>query len=174
MFRKIILSTILATIFFCGQCFAAQDYPICNKNQNDFVKNFNAAANNLGFTFETPELFPMENSPDEGQTYLLKAVPDNVHALAFVITNKDNFLTVINLATDDVEIAKKMFKPALLAVGLTEKEITAKPVFKKTETLNSFWCAESKRYVNVNTHLDADNSGIFYIEIVASKDKPAK
>ena len=174
MLRKIILSTILATIFFCGQCFAASEYPICSKDQNAFIASFNTAAKNLGFTLGTPESLPMENNPDNVNVYSVEPVPGNVHAGSFVITDKDNFVNRILLVTDDVEIATKMFKPALLAVGLTENEINVNPTFDTTAMLNSFWCEATKRYVNVVTAINKDNSDVVYILILASQDKPKK
>ena len=172
MLRKIILSSILAMIFFCGQCFAAQDYPICNKDQNDFIASFNAAASNLEFTLGTPELLPMETNPNDEHLYSVEPVPDTFHAGAFVMTDKDNFVNRILLVTDTVENAEKIFKPALLAVGLTENEINVAPVFNKNETVNSFWCAATKRYVNVTTAINADNPDVIYILILASLEKP--
>lgn len=171
MLRKIFLSSILMTIFFFSQCFAAQDYPICNKDQNDFIKNFNAAASNLGFILGTPELLTTENNPYDEHIYSVDPVPDTFNAGAFILTSKDNFLNRILLGSDNEEIVKKMFKPALLAVGLAENEITAEPVFDKTKTVNSFWCAATKRYINVETASVENNPGSYYILILASSEK---
>lgn len=178
MIKKIFLASLLSIIFSCAQCFAAQnsDSPLCEKNPATFIAAFNQSANNNGgnFIFGAPQLLPNEGK-DDNHVYEVGVIPEGLKVLTYFLTNKDDNLNRILIMADNSENLGSAFKPMLLALGLTEKEITADAVFDATETTNSFWCAATKRYINVTTAVNKqENMDIFYMIVLASQEKPAK
>ena len=172
------MASLLTIIFSYAQCFAAQssDSPLCEKNPQTFVATFNQASNNNGgnFIFDAPQLLPNEGK-DDNHVYEVSPIPAGLRVIAYLLTDKDDYLNRILIMADDAKNLGSVFKATLLSLGLTESEITADAVFNDTETVNSFWCAATKRYINVTTAVSKqENMSIFYMVVLASQEKPAK
>ena len=178
MIKKIFLASLLSIIFSCAQCFAAQnaDSPLCEKNPATFIAAFNQSANNNGgnFIFGAPQLLPKE-AKDDNHVYEVGVIPEGLRVMTYFLTDKNDYLNRILIMADNAETLGSAFKPMLLSLGLTENEITAGAVFDGTETVNSFWCAATKRYINVTTAVNKqENMNIFYMVVLASPEKPTK
>ena len=176
MIRKIFFATLLSIFFSCVQCFAApNDYiEICKKDPRAFVAAFNQAANENGGTFILGAITvsPNENPEETHHIYEVAVVPEGLKVLTYLVANENDFVNRILIVTDNEENSTRAIKPALLALGLTAKEINFEPTFETTEILNSVWCAATNRYVNLITAKREDKVNVFYTIIWASLEDP--
>lgn len=176
MIKKVFLASVLAIIFSCSQCFAAQnvDYPLCEKNSTNLIAAFNQAFNANGgtFTFNAPQLLPNEAN-DGNHIYEVEVIPEGLRVIMYLLTDKNDYPNRILIMADNAENLSSAFKPMLLTLGLTENEINAKAVFDETKSVNSFWCEATKRYINVTTAVNKqENMDIFFMVVLASQEKP--